>query len=199
MNVNYEDTTFKSSPNDYDYCSHINDKIFRNQKHLEKFKFEGHFDDYNYDSSELKQEFRQVERRRGQPFTKEIKNENGEVTEKKFYRYFFMLPLSHGLCRGGKLLPGNVHVRLTFHRASSKKSLIDVSDSIDLDEPSISLNDPVLQSCWSTSETLKQRMRKISSASTSRHWVFRTKSRNFSRSFAKIYCFLSYGSRAFQQ
>ena len=43
LQINYEDCSVKSSPNDYDFTSHIHDKIFRNQSYLQKVPFEGHF------------------------------------------------------------------------------------------------------------------------------------------------------------
>ena len=155
LSINYEDCSFKISPNDYDYTSHINYKIFRNQNHMQKLKFEGHFDSYSYDSSELKQVENIVANRRGESFTKSVTDAKGNTTDKVFYRYFVMLPINHGLCRDGQILPAGVHVRLTFHRAKPAKALVDIYDGIiDFDGSTINLIEPVLQACWSTSEKL---------------------------------------------
>ena len=70
INVQYEDCSFKCSSNDYDYVSHINDKIFKNPGYLKRVKFEGHFDTVNYDSSELKDSPEIVAQRRGEKYTK---------------------------------------------------------------------------------------------------------------------------------
>ena len=43
LNISYEDVSHKSSRNDYDFTSHITDKIFRNQSYLKNIPFEGHF------------------------------------------------------------------------------------------------------------------------------------------------------------
>ena len=168
LTVNYEDCSFKSSPNDYDFTSHINDKIFRNQKHMEKLKFEGHFDSYSYDSSELKQVTEVVNNRRGESFTKTVVDKNGLSSDKVFYRYFIMLPLNHGLCRDGQILPAGTHVRLTFHRAKPSKALVDISDEIiSFDGNTISIIDPLFQSCWTSSEKLTQQMAKVNTSGIS--------------------------------
>ena len=123
MVVNYEDISFKCSPNDYDYTSFIQDKLFRNQSYLRRIPFEGHFDFHNFDSSELKANAGVVTARRGHEFTKTVKNTDGTDAEKTFYRYQLLLPINHGLCQG-QILPAGVHVNLTFHRADAKKGRI---------------------------------------------------------------------------
>lgn len=138
------------------------DKIFKNQQYLKNLKFEGHFDLDNYDSSELKKHDDLVLNRRGEPFSKQVKIGDSTVT-KKFYRYHMMLPIVHGLCRERQILPAGVHVRLTFHRASPKKALVDISDTIITYEgSSIKLMDPILQGCYAYGSKLTQQMSKIS-------------------------------------
>ena len=168
LSINYEDCTFKSSHNDYDYTSHIYDKIFRNHKHLEKLKFEGHFDSFCYDSSEIKQVPKLVANRRGEPFTKIVKDKDGNTSEKVFYRYLVMLPLNHGLCRGGQILPAGTHVRLTFHRAKPSKAVVDISDQIiSYDRSTISIIDPMFHGCWSSSNQLSEQMAKVNTSGLS--------------------------------
>jgi len=121
LNINYEDVSFKSSPNDYDVTSFINDKMFRNMAYLKRVPFEGQFDAKNYDSSELKNSSATVTNRRGLPFTKKV-NENGADVEKNYYRYELLLPINHGLCKG-QILPAGVHINLTFHRAKASKGM----------------------------------------------------------------------------
>ena len=54
---------------------------------------------------------------------KTITDQDGNSTTAKFYLYHFMLPLRHGLAKNYQILPANVHLRLTFHRADAKKGL----------------------------------------------------------------------------
>lgn len=122
MNINYEDVSFKCSPNDYDFTSFIQDKLFRDQAFLKKIPFEGHYDFDNYDSSELKSHPKVVEYRRGEKFTRQVK-QGENMVNKNFYRYHLMLPINHGLCQG-QILPAGCHVRLTFHRANARKGFI---------------------------------------------------------------------------
>ena len=86
-------------------------------------KFEGHFDQKNLDSSELKNDAELIANRRGVEVIKTITDQDGNSTTAKFYLYHFMLPLRHGLAKNYQILPANVHLRLTFHRADAKKGL----------------------------------------------------------------------------
>jgi hypothetical protein len=122
LNINYEDVSYKCSINDYDYTSHIKNKLFRNPGYLRHIKFEGHFDSVSLDSSELKQEKTLVENRRGEKFTKS-EEIDGKTVDKVFYRYVLVLPINHGLCDDNLPLPPGVHVRLTFHRAKANKGM----------------------------------------------------------------------------
>jgi len=163
LNVQYEDCSFKCSTNDYDYTSHVADKIFRNPAYLNRVKFEGHYDNVNYDSSELKSSPKIVSHRRGEKYMKTI-TVDGKVVTKEYYRYFLMLPINHGLCRENQVLPAGVHVRLSFHRANAKKALVDISNEvIKFPQTVIPLIEPVLQVCWAFSPKLTQDMSKISS------------------------------------
>lgn len=115
FNVNYEDISFKCSPNDYDYTSFINHKINKSND----YHFEGNFDSNNYDSSELKAKTDIVTSRRGEKITKTVK-EKGAQVEKIYYRYQMMLPINHGLSKG-QILPAGVNFQLTFHRANATR------------------------------------------------------------------------------
>ena len=86
LNVQYQDCSWKSSKNDYDYTSHLYDKIFRNENYLEKLKLEGHFDPKCLDSSELKLDTNIVTNRRGKEITRQV-DENGSLVSKKYYQY----------------------------------------------------------------------------------------------------------------
>ena len=164
LNINYEDVNYKCSPNDYDLTSHIHNKIYRNPNYLRKIKFEGQFDDHNFDSSELKQHEELIKERRGAPFTKK-ETKDGKEVKSKYYRHMFMLPINHGLCHGDQILPAGLHVRLTFHRANAKKAVVDVSDSI-IKYPSdvIKVIDPTLHICWGYSNQLSLQMNKVRSS-----------------------------------
>ena len=160
LNINYEDVSVKCSPNDYDFTSFIQDKLFRDQTFLEKIPFEGHYDFLNYDSSELKSDASVVTRRRGEKFTKEV-IESGSTVTKNFYRYTMMIPISHGLSQG-QILPAGVHVRLTFHRANARKALVDISNSvIEFGSFSIPLLEPMFHGCWSYGPKLDSQMGKV--------------------------------------
>ena len=119
LNINYEDVSFKSSPNDYDYTSFVHERMGRNHGNFNKLSFEGHFDNKNYDSSELKHDSNIRDGRRGEPFTKTVKVDGVDVT-KTYYRYQLILPIQHGLCHG-QILPANLHFLITFYRSNAKK------------------------------------------------------------------------------
>ena len=129
LSINYEDVNYKGSSNDYDYTSFIDNRIHYNAGYLEKIKFEGHFDNLNLDSSELKQVPKVIEHRRGELFTKTSTVKEETITE-KFYRYLLIIPINHGICDKNKVLPAGLHVRLSFHRAKAQKAVIDISDEI---------------------------------------------------------------------
>ena len=126
LNVQYEDCSFKSSANDYDHTSHLNDQLFRNNSYLRRIKFEGHYDSCHCDASELRSNPEVLAKRRGELFTKTT-IVDGKPETKKFYRYLLMLPINHGLAQEDQILPAGVHVRLSFHRASPKKALVNVT------------------------------------------------------------------------
>ena len=164
LNINYEDVNYKCSPNDYDLTSHIYNKIYRNPGYLKNIKFEGQFDNFNYDSSELKIHSDIVEKRRGVPFKKTI-IVDGVSKEEKHFRYMFLMPINHGLCNENQILPAGLHVRLTFHRARAMKALVDISDSIiQYPENSIKLLDPTLNICWAYSTKLSSQMSKVNTS-----------------------------------
>ena len=165
LTINYEDVSFKSSNNDYDLSSFIYEKIFRNPKYLQKFPFEGHFDRYNFDSSELKEENDIVTGRRGLKFSKKVIIEGKEV-EKIFYRYMMMIPLNHGLTNEEAILPPGVHIRLTFHRARAEKALIDISEEMMITYPEkvIKLMEPAFIGCWAFGKKLDSQLGRINSS-----------------------------------
>lgn len=164
VNVQYEDASFKCSSNDYDHTSHIQDQIFKNPSYVKKMKFEGHFDNLNIDSSQLKSDAQLVANRRGSPFTRTKKSGNKTV-EEKYYRYQMILPINHGLAKNDQLLPAGVHLRLTFHRAQPKKALVDISQSIaTYPTKTIELIQPTLHVCWASSPSLHEQMSRIKEA-----------------------------------
>ena len=154
LNIQYEDCSFKCSKNDNDYTSHIYDKLFRNPGYLRKLKFEGHYDDYNTDSSELKDNPELVKNRRGKLVTKSV-DEEGQTKQANYYLYQIIVPINHGLCSDNQVLPSGVRIRLTFHRAEAKKALVDISDQI-IKYPTntIELIEPILNVCWTFSPTM---------------------------------------------
>ncbi len=161
VNVQYEDASFKCSSNDYDHTSHIQDRIFKNPAYLRKIKFEGHYDNLNLDSHGLKDEPDLVANRRGTLFTKTKKTGNKTVQE-KYYRYQMILPINHGLAKNDQLLPAGVHLRLTFHRASPKKALVDISPSVvEYETKTIELLQPTLHVCWASSPSLHEQMSRV--------------------------------------
>jgi len=164
LNVQYEDCSFKSSANDYDYTSHINDKLFRNSSYLRRIKFEGHYDSCQCDASELRSNSTLVGKRRGESFTKTV-TVNGKTETKTYYRYLLMIPINHGLAQEDQVLPAGVHVRLTFHRASPKKAVINVTNSvIEFGKSVIDIIDPTFHVCWAYSPQLDQQMSKIAAS-----------------------------------
>ena len=73
-----------------------------------------------------------------------------------------MLPISHGLAQEDQILPAGVHVRLSFHRASPKKALVNVSNSIkEYGKTAIEITDPTFHVCWAYSEQLDRDMAKV--------------------------------------
>ena len=154
LNIQYEDASFKCSANDNDLTSNLTDLIFRDPAYLRKIKFEGHWDELSLDSSELKSLTDVIKDRRGQQFKKQILVDN-KLVEKTFYRYQFMLPINHGLCRDNQLLPPGIHVRISCHRASPEKALVDISDEvISYPDKTIKIFNPSLNSCWAFSKDL---------------------------------------------
>ena len=164
ININYEDCSYKSSANDYDFTSFLSDKLFRNASYLRRIAFEGHYDNYNLDSSELRAKSDIVTKRRGEQFTKNVTIE-GKTEAKTFYRYLLMLPINHGLAHDNQVLPPGVHVRLSYHRASPKKALVNVTNKIvDFGKPSIDIIDPTFHFCWAYSPQLEQQMSKVAAS-----------------------------------
>jgi hypothetical protein len=132
--------------------------------------FEGHWDNFNYDSSELKKKSELVENRRGELFYKEEKStvEGSEPVRKIFYRYMFAVPINHGICSDNQILPAGVHVRMSFHRAKARKSVIDISDTpTTFPTNAVKLLEPSLQVCWTYSSKLKSQMGQISNSGIS--------------------------------
>ena len=161
LSINYEDCSYKCSQNDLDLTSQISDLIFRDPAYLRKIRFEGHFDEYSLDSSQLKAENDIVKNRRGELFVKQVE-ENGKMVDKNFYRYQYLMPINHGLATGNHILPAGVHVRLSFHRAKPAKALVDISDQvISYPEKAIKINNPILNSCWAFSQDLTEKMSQI--------------------------------------
>jgi len=74
----------------------------------------------------------------------------------------YLVRLNHGLIEDGKLLPSNVAVRITLHRASSKKALLDIGKS-GYDSQVIPLIDPILKANFKYSPALTQKMGRIRS------------------------------------
>ena len=165
LTINYEDVSFKSSNNDYDLSSLIYEKIYRNPQYLKKFPFQGYFDRFNYDSSELKDEEDLISGRRGQKFTKTVLID-GKQTSEIFYRYMLMLPLNHGLTNEEAILPPGVHIRLTFHRARAEKSLIDITEEMNVvfTDKVIKLMEPVFMGCWTFGKKLETQLGRITSS-----------------------------------
>jgi len=158
LNVQYEDLSYKCSINDYDFTSNVHDKMFRSPGYSRQIKYEGHFDDYNVNTSDLKDMSTVVASRRGEKFTRQV-TENGTTTTKNFYRYIFMAPIHHGLAQNNKVLPAGVHVNLSFHRASPRKALLDISSTNNgIEQRAIPIVDPVLHVCWAYSQQLDQQM-----------------------------------------
>ena len=128
---------------------------------MRKIKFEGHYDNLNLDSHGLKDEPDLVANRRGTLFTKTKKTGNKTVQE-KYYRYQMILPINHGLAKNDQLLPAGVHLRLTFHRASPKKALVDISPSVvEYETKTIELLQPTLHVCWASSPSLHEQMSRV--------------------------------------
>ena len=164
LNVQYEDCSYKSSSNDYDYTSFITDKLFRNSSYLRRIKFEGHYDNFNIDASELRTKSQIVAKRRGEQFTKNVTIEDKTVA-KTYYRYLLMLPINHGLAHADQVLPPGVHVRLSYHRASPKKALVNVANKIvDFGKTSIDIIDPTFHFCWAYSPQLDTEMARVRSS-----------------------------------
>ena len=165
LTINFEDVSFKSSNNDYDLTSMINNKIFQTSQFLKKFPFEGHFDEHNFDSSELKANTDIIKHRRGKTFKKNVMVD-GTAQEKTFYRYMLMFPINHGLTHAEAILPPGVHVRLTFHRARAEKSLIDISEEIDINYPDkvVKIMEPAFVGCWAFGKKLDTQLGRVSSS-----------------------------------
>lgn len=163
ININFEDISYKSSSNDYDYASFILSKINKNPLYLKKFPFEGYFDAYNYDSSALKAPGNQqlVNARRGKPFKKVV-----DGKEETYYRYLMILPIYHGLAVENAVLPPGIHIRMTFHRAKAEKALIDISDDINPEYPdkSIKIQQPLFIGCWGYGKKLEQQISRVTSS-----------------------------------
>ena len=163
LNINFEDVSYKSSSNDYDYASYILNKISKNSNYMKKFPFEGYFDAFNYDSSALKDDSNAdiVKHRRGRLFKKMI-----EGREYNFYRYLLILPIYHGLALEDAILPPGIHIRMTFHRAKPEKALIDISEELKPEYPdkAIQILQPVLQGCWGYGKKFDQQSSRISSS-----------------------------------
>ena len=163
LGINYENVNYKGSSNDYDITSFIGNRINYNAGYLEKIKFEGHFDNYNLDSSELKNHEKIIENRRGELFTKSIKKD-GEIISKNYYRYMLIVPINHGICEKDQILPPGVHVRLSFHRAKAQKAVVDISDAvIEYPTTTIQILNPTLQVCWRYSAFLTNELEKFHS------------------------------------
>ena len=163
LNINFEDVSYKSSSNDYDYASYILNKINKNTKYMAKFPFEGYFDAYNYDSSTLKDASNQsiMTKRRGRRFTKSV-----DGKDETFYRYLMILPIYHGLSLEDAVLPAGIHVKLTFHRAKPEKALIDISNELNPQYPdkTIKILQPILQGCWGYGKKFEQQSSRVSSS-----------------------------------
>ena len=163
ININFEDISYKSSSNDYDFASFILNKINKNPLYLKKFPFEGYYDAFNYDSSALKADSNAalVANRRGKPFTKTINEKT--LT---FYRYLLILPIYHGLSLENAVLPPGIHIRITFHRAKAEKALIDISNDINPQFPdkSIKILQPQFLGCWGYGKKLDQQISRVSSS-----------------------------------
>lgn len=158
--IQYEDCSIKCSPNDYDFTSHIHNKLQREGPYLQRVKFEGHYDNHNYDASELRKSPDVVANRRGRKFVKKV-NENGTPTDKNFYRYLFIVPLNHGLA-SDQVLPAGIHVRLSFHRANARRALVNVTNAIQsYEHTTIPIHEPTLHLSWAYSRKLEQDMDKV--------------------------------------
>ena len=128
---------------------------------MRKIRFEGHYDNCNYDASQLRQATDVVTERRGRKITKKI-DVDGTPTDKIFYRYLLMVPLNHGLADENQLLPPGIHVRLSFHRANAKRALVNVTNKlINFESATIPIQDPTLHVCWAYSNKLDQQMTKV--------------------------------------
>ena len=153
LNINYEDVSFKCSSNDYDFTTFVQQRINISDKLSKRIPFEGNFDYFNYDSSELKNNASVVQMRQcGSKFTKDGTN---------YIRYHFMTPIYHGLSHG-QILPAGVHISLTFHRAKAEKALVDISNTVvEFPSKTIPILDPILHTEWAYGEVITQQMSQI--------------------------------------
>lgn len=114
--------------------------------------------------------------RTSETFYKEITHA-GKVYLQTWNRYYFCVPLNHGLARETDSLPANVPVVIRFHRAPASYSVIKLQDdmivklktdnteTIDLecklDENVLSIKNPVLSAYYAFSPELEQKMSKV--------------------------------------
>ena len=108
-------------------------------------------------------------------FTKEVQY-NGATYLQPWRRYFFSVPINHGLARTPGCLPADLPVVLRFHRAPATFALLKMADTITLvkkdtkenlnvdyeyEENVIPIKSPVLSAYYAYSQELEQSMSKI--------------------------------------
>ena len=109
-------------------------------------------------------------------FTKEVQH-NSKTYLQPWRRYYFSVPLNHGLARSTDCLPAEVPTQICFHRAPASFALIKLTNEIELklksdqsqkenvvftyDENVIPINNPVLSAYYAYSNELDQSMSKV--------------------------------------
>ena len=108
-------------------------------------------------------------------FTKEITHNNKQYLQ-NWRRYYFSVPINHGLSRTTDVLPADVPVVLRFHRAPASFALMKMKNAVELTEKGtqnkvsvnynyeenvIPIKNPVLHAYYAYSNELEQKMSKV--------------------------------------
>ena len=178
ISIAHENVTRKSSPYDNAFSSYFYEKItYDDSLILTAMDTNGTFDSANVDRELLVLNREKVKRNfNSDKFTKEVTHKD-KIYLQNWHRYFFAIPINHGLARTTDCLPANVPVVLRLHRSPALFSLIKIDDNTKLtlkedqtqtvelpnsyDISVIPIINPVLHAYYSYSPEMETKMSKV--------------------------------------
>lgn len=158
VRVSYVTISDKCGEIDYPITKYVFDRINTPEPVLRTSgELEGYWSTRNFDSASLISQLTKTESIDSQNEVN-LRQEHSQpktIDNKEYKRYYFKMPINCGLAMDSRPLPKDVPLKFIFYRANAEKSLMSIveeSDHADLKTRTVTINDPQLVACMTTSD-----------------------------------------------